>query len=474
MTTLLNREEMRKHFDSIALQRDTWKKKNWYYYREIERLCRFAIPEGSSVLEIGCGTGDLLAAVKPKRGVGLDFSPQMVKIAQHKYPELEFQIGEAESLEFGERFDYVILSDLVGYFDDIQQAFGALKRVTGPDTRVIITYYNYLWEPILKLGERFGLKIKQPIQNWLPLSEIENLLYLSEYEVVKKGHWLLFPKYIPLFSAFVNRVMAELPFFRKLCLIEVIIAKESGSPQKDRDYTTSVIIPCRNEKGNVEEAVARIPKMGSSTEIIFVDGSSADGTVEEIERITKKYPKKDIRLIHQGEGRGKGDAVRKGFSAACGAILMILDADLTVQPEDLPKFYDVLAQGKGEFINGSRMVYQMEDQAMRCLNILGNKFFSLAFTYLLEQKFRDTLCGTKVLFRRDYEKIVRNRHFFGDFDPFGDFDLIFGASKLNLKIVEIPVRYKERTYGETKISRFTHGWLLLKMCGVAFWKLKMG
>jgi glycosyltransferase involved in cell wall biosynthesis len=180
-----------------------------------------------------------------------------------------------------------------------------------------------------------------------------------------------------------------------------------------------------------------------------------------------------ITLLHQGDGIGKGDAVRKGFAAATGDVLMILDADLTVPPEDLPKFFEALTSGKGEFINGTRLVYPMERQAMRTLNHLGNKFFSLAFTWLLEQRFRDTLCGTKVLFRRDYERIAANRHYFGDFDPFGDFDLIFGASRLNLRIVEVPVRYRERTYGVTNISRFRHGWLLLRMCLVAFRKLKL-
>jgi glycosyltransferase involved in cell wall biosynthesis len=237
--------------------------------------------------------------------------------------------------------------------------------------------------------------------------------------------------------------------------------------------SVTVVIPCRNERGNIESAVRRTPRMGRETDIVFVDGSSTDGTPAEIERVIAAHPEWRITLLHQGSGTGKGDAVRKGFAAATGDVLMILDADLTVPPEDLPKFYRALASGKGEFINGTRLVYPMERQAMRTLNLLGNKFFSLAFTWLLEQRFRDTLCGTKVLFRRDYEKIAANRAYFGDFDPFGDFDLIFGASKLNLRIVEVPVRYRERTYGVTNIRRFSHGWLLLRMCVLAFYKLKL-
>jgi glycosyltransferase involved in cell wall biosynthesis len=235
-----------------------------------------------------------------------------------------------------------------------------------------------------------------------------------------------------------------------------------------------VIVPCRNEAGNIADIVKRTPTLGTGTELIFVDGNSNDGTVERIqEEIARYRGPHTIRLIHQGEGRGKGDAVRKGFEAATGEALMILDADITVDPEALPKFYDAIAGGHGEFINGSRMVYPMERQAMRILNLIGNKVFGMIFTWLLEQRLRDTLCGTKVLWKRDYEKIKAGRSYFGEFDPFGDFDLLFGAAKLNLKIVEVPVRYRDRTYGETKIKRFRHGLLLLRMCGVAYKRFRM-
>jgi hypothetical protein len=353
----------------------------------------------------------------------------------------------------------------------VQQAFEELISVTSPDSRVVITYYNYLWEPVLKGAEFFRLKMRSPIQNWLPLSAIENLLYLAGFEVVKKGYRFLIPKRIPVLSSFCNRYLAKLPVLRHLCLTEVLIARKLPVPRQDLPSCT-VVIPCRNEKGNIEDAFRRVPELGSDTEIIFIDGNSEDGTVPEIRRCVAEYPEQSVTLLLQGDGVGKGDAVRKAFEAAKKDILMILDADLTVPPEELPKFYQALVQGKGDFINGSRLVYPMESQAMRFLNLLGNKFFSLAFTYLLEQQIRDTLCGTKVLYRRDYERIAANRHYFGDFDPFGDFDLLFGASKLNLKIVEIPLRYRDRTYGTTQISRFSHGLLLLRMTLFAMRKIK--
>jgi glycosyltransferase involved in cell wall biosynthesis len=239
--------------------------------------------------------------------------------------------------------------------------------------------------------------------------------------------------------------------------------------------SVTVICPCRNEKGNIRQAVERTPLMGPATELIFVDGNSTDGTVEEIQSVIREYHGPlQLRYLPQGDGKGKGDAVRKGFAVAHNDILMILDSDLTVPPEDLPRFYRALVLNKGDFINGVRLIYPMEGEAMRFLNLLGNKFFSVALSWVLEQPIKDSLCGTKVLHRRDYETIAANRGFFGEFDPFGDFDLLFGAARLNMKIVDMPVRYRARTYGDTKISRFSHGWLLLKMTAFGFKKLRMG
>ncbi len=248
------------------------------------------------------------------------------------------------------------------------------------------------------------------------------------------------------------------------------------SNDKAKVFSCSVIIPCHNEVDNIEDCVEKLPCIGSHTELIFVDDNSYDGTVERIEEMIEKYEgEKDIKLIRQIPHLGKGSAVRKGFDAASGDILFIYDADLTVPPEDLPKFYQPIAEGKAEFINGSRMVYPMENRAMRKLNFLANKAFSKIFTWLLEQKITDTLCGTKVLFKKDYEKIRAGRNYFGNFDPTGDFELLLGAARLNLKIVEIPVIYRARVHGDFKISRkrFKYGCLFLIMCFNGFRRFKI-
>lgn len=461
------------HFDDLATGRTRWPR-NRYYHRELARFVQSLVPGGMRVLELGSGAGDLLATIGDAGSVGVDLSPAMVERARTAHPGRRFLTGDAESLPLDEPFDCVVASDLVGYLDDVQVAIEQLHRVVSPDSRVVLTWINHLWQPLLRLAQALHLMAPQRRQNWLTPGDVENLLYLGGFEVIRSGYRVLLPVWIPGISWLANRVVAKLPGIRRLGLIQYVVARAIEPPRPAHPQSVSVIIPCRNERGNIEGAVARMPQFGRSVEIIFVDGNSTDGTAEEIERVQRAYANRwPIRLLHQGDGVGKGDAVRKGFAAASGDILMILDADLTVPPEDLPRFYTALVTGKGEFINGTRLVYPMEREAMRTLNYLGNKFFSMAFTWLLEQRFRDTLCGTKVLFRRDYERLARNRAYFGDFDPFGDFDLLFGASRLNLRIVEVPVRYRERTYGVTNISRFRHGWLLLRMCGVAFVKLKL-
>jgi len=472
------KEGRAEEYDRFAAERDRWRSRSRAYYDALERLVRFIVPEGASVLEVGCGTGDLLAALRPADGVGVDLSPRMIDIARRKHPQLHFEVADAESLDSpalaGRTFDYIVLCDVVGALTDVWSAFRALRKVCNPRTRVVVTYYNFVWEPVLKTAEKLGLKMPVAQQNWLGMEDLENLLELNHFEIIRSGTAQLFPARAPLLAPVANRYLAWLPGLRALALTQYFVCKPAagGGPVPTRDYSCTVVVPCRNERGNIDDIVSRTPEMGKGTEIVFVDGDSTDGTVEAIQRHIDAGTRPRLRLVRQGGGLGKGDAVRKGFAAATGDVLFILDADLTVPPEDLPKFYAAIAEGKAEFVNGSRLVYPMDGEAMRFLNSLGNKFFGLALSAILEQRLKDTLCGTKVLFRRDYERLAAARSFFGEFDPFGDFDLLFGAAKQNLKIVELPIRYRARTYGETKISRFRHGALLARMTLHAFRKFR--
>jgi len=448
------------YFEHLALKRDKWKKRNRFYHRTIEKHFSFIIPAGSRVLELGCGNGDLLNSVKPTHGVGIDFSGKMIDLAIEKYPHLTFIHADVTEFSINEEFDYIIISDLLCSVWDIQAVFQKLKQAVNIHTKIIISTYNYIWEPVLRFGEIIRIKEKQPLQSWLTVKDIENVLDLEDFEIVKVERKLLLPKFIPVINYIFNVFLANSPGINHLDLIHFITARRRIKITDD--YSVSIIIPARNEKGNIADAIGRTPEFGSHQEFIFIEGHSSDGTFEEMVRVKEAWPQKDIKVMKQS-GKGKGNAVREAFSSAKGEILMILDADLTTPPEDMPKFYHAIACNHGEFINGCRLVYPMEKEAMRPLNYFGNRFFSWFFSFLLGQRIKDTLCGTKVLFKKDYDNISAHRNYFGDFDPFGDFDLLFGAAKLNLKITEVIIRYREREYGTTQISRFKHGWLLLRM-----------
>ena len=459
------------YFEKQAATHARIRNRHSYYWNDITYFCNYFAHDEQSVLEIGCGTGELVNHIKGKRKVGIDFSPAMIEVAKSQFPKEEFHCMAAENITLNEKFDLIILSNLISYLDDVQQVLQSLHKLCHSRTKVIVTYHNYIWEPFLKLAESIGLKTKTENLNWLGKNDLNNLLYISGFDVYRSTGRMLLPFNIPLIAPLFNRYIAKLPLFRHFCMNQFSFAKPLQGNER-KEYSTSVVIPARNESGNIENAIKRLPKFGNHTEIIFIEGNSTDDTWDTIQKIQQKYAGQYDIKIGQQKGRGKGDAVRVGFDMATCDILMILDADLTVPPEDLVKFYDAMAEGKGDFINGSRLVYPMDKEAMRFLNLLGNKFFSLTFSWLLDRPFKDTLCGTKVIFRDDYDRLKRNRTFFGEFDPFGDYDLLFGAYKLNLKMVEVPIRYKERTYGTTNISRFKHGFLLLRMCAFAARKIK--
>jgi len=460
--------------DRWALRREAFIAKS-SFHQEDENYLRFLIPAGLSILDVGSGTGHLLAALNPERGVGIDMSARMIEVARAAHPQFNYVLGDAEHVEtiknIDGKFDIILLHDTIGSLEDCQSTLTNLRALCHSDTRLVIAYYNYLWEPVLWLADKLNLRMPVPQTNWLKPADIANLLSLADYDVVRTDWRQLVPARLLGIGRFINRFVGTLPGIRKLCVRNYIVARPIGLPAEEQ-LTVTVVVPCRNERGNIESIIRRIPDFGGDLEILFIEGHSKDGTYEEIERLIPIYGHRDIKLVRQ-DGKGKGDAVYKAFDAARGDVLMILDADISVPPEDLPKFYNALRSGKGEFINGSRLVYPMEDEAMRFLNRIANHIFSMLFSWLLNQRFTDTLCGTKVLRKRHYQRIKQNRSYFGDFDPFGDFDLIFGAAKLNLKIQELPISYAARIYGETQISRFSHGWLLLRMVIFAYFKLKV-
>lgn len=444
------------------------------YHRRLATVFSFLVPPGQRVLEIGSAHGDLLAALKPVYGVGVDVSSGMVERARARHPQLTFVHADADGLSLPaavEPFDVIILSDVLNELWDVQTVFDRLKPYCAPHTRIIVNTYSRLWELPLRLAKAIGLAHPGIGRNWLQLNDVTNLLYLSDFDVIRTWQEFLCPVSVPGLHQLCNRFLVKLWPFRWFALANFVMARPMPRRDPAAAPIVSVIVPARNEQGNIAAILDRTPELGGGTELIFVEGHSKDDTYGEIQRQIAARPGCRARFMQQ-TGKGKGDAVRLGFAHATGEILMILDADLTVPPEDLPRFVEAIVSGKGEFINGTRLIYPMEEKAMRFFNLLGNKFFSLAFSWLLGQPVKDTLCGTKVLSKSVYNSIAANRSYFGDFDPFGDFDLLFGAARLSRKIVDMPIRYRERTYGETNINRWSHGWLLLKMTAFASTKIK--
>jgi SAM-dependent methyltransferase len=438
------------------------------YHEMLAHYYNLQIPPGASVLEIGCGDGRLLSRLHAGRRVGVDLSERLIHQARERIPDGTFYVQAGERLILDEQFDCIVVSETINSAADVQLLFQCLQGASHARTRLIVNFFNNLWQPLSALATWVGMRARQPETNWLSTADVQNLMTLSGWEPLTTAHRILFPFRLPLIDFLFNRCLA--PLAPPACLSIFCVARPMPVPPV-KAMTVSVVIPARNEAGNIEAAVRRTPEMGTGMEIIFVEGNSTDHTWAEIQRVAQVYPERKIRCLQQS-GVGKGDAVRAGFTVATGDILMILDADLTVQPEELPKFYQAIASGRAEFGNGVRLVYPMQQQAMRFLNLCANKAFGLIFSWLLGQSIKDTLCGTKVMLRRDYERLAAGRDYFGDFDPFGDFDLLFGVGKLGLSITDIPIRYCDRTYGTTNIKRWQHGWLLLRMVIFAARKLK--
>ncbi len=464
--------ERQAHWDTVAEKLESWRGWGEYYRKRIAQVFKFNIPSDQNVLEIGCGNGDLLATLQPKFGLGLDISPKMVSLAKRLHPHLNFVRADALEFRSQRKFDAVVISDTVNDVWDVQAIFENAHRHLKADGRLVLNFYSRLWEWPINLAALLGVAKPTLLQNWLTVEDIFNLLNLSGFEWVRTWEEVLLPFRIPLLTPLCNKLLVHIWPFRLFAMTHFVVARPKPKQLSTRKkYSVSIVVPARNEAGNIQRVFQEMPSLGSRTELIFVEGHSQDATYQEICQQIQTH-KHIPASVYKQTGQGKGDAVHLGFSHASGDMLMILDADLTMPPEDLPRFYQALASNIGDFINGVRLVYPMEKNAMRFFNLIGNKAFTLIFTYLLGQPIKDTLCGTKVLWRKDYEKIQANRAYFGDFDPFGDFELIFGAAKLNLKIVDMPIRYHERTYGTTNIQRWKHGWLLLKMIAYAAGRLK--
>ena len=466
------KNEIKRFLDGVADERETFILRNRYYYAELERLLADHIPPGQRVCHFGCDTVRLLQALRPSTGVGICLGDRFVELCTERAPGFSFHGGDWDEELAGETFDYIVLTN-AGYLFDIQDTIHRLHRLCHHRTKILIVNNNYWWEPLFTLAEKVNLRMPQPTQkqNWIPTHVIMDMIQLAGMELVRWDAHVLIPFLIPFVSWFCNKFLSSIFPFRYFAMTHILIARTRLEPQ--RPVRVSVVVPCKDEQGHIGPIMERMPEIGDETEIVFVDDRSTDGTGDEIRRCMTMRPEMMVRCV-EGPGISKGEAVRTGFHAASGDILVILDADIAVAPEELPRSIDPLIDGYADFVNTVRFIYPRQGGAMRWLNIMGNKVFAWIFSILLQQRIGDTLCGTKVFWKKDYENIERYKDFWVWRDRWGDFEQLLGASKLGLKIVDVPVHYMERSYGVTKMSnRLENGLLMLKVSLAGLFKLRL-
>lgn len=449
-------QTLRDYYESIAPEWDAWRSRNRFYHEQVKELVAGAVVPYRSVLDIGCGTGDVLSTVRPSPGIGLNVADRLTQLAREKYPDLRFETSDPDTIELPADFrpDYVVSVNLLDHTHDVFELLANVRECVTERTLIVMTTSNPLWAPVLRLASRLGRRSRESPRNFITNRDIASILNVLGLDVVESGVTLPVPERVPVISTVLNAVLPELPVLRYLSSTQYIAAR----PRIGRkDLSVSVVVPCHNEEANVRECARRIPDMGAATEVIFVDDGSSDGTRAAVLSAMEEDPR--VRLVAYDTNHGKANAVRAGFGAARNDVLMILDADMTVAPEDLPKFLAPLQAGTAELVNGTRLVYPIAERAMPTANFIGNKAFCLLVSWVLRQRVSDTLCGTKALLRRDYESMPVPGS-----DRWGDFNLLFGAARQKLRILEIPIHYRERVAGESKMNVRRDGPMFLRTC----------
>jgi len=366
----------------------------------------------------------------------------------------------------------ILLNGNLNHDLDIEATLAAIKPRLTRLSRVIVILYNPYFRGIFWLATRLGMRSGAVPSTFVTRESMTALGKLSGYEIVQLSPAGYSPWRLLGVGDAINWAMPMVPLLRWLGFAAVTVLRPVAAVTTPPSL--SIVIPCRNEKGNIEAALQRLPSFPGAVEVIYVEGHSSDGTWEEVQRVTAEYGARLTVSAYRQTGKGKSDAVRLGFSKARHELITILDADLTMPPEMLPRFYNAYCSGLADFVNGTRLVYPMEGEAMRFLNRLGNEFFARALSYVLDSHLNDSLCGTKLLRRDDYARMIRWRGDFGDVDPFGDFELLFPAAILGLGIIDVPVYYRARSYGATQIHRFRHGLMLLRMTAIGLFRVKAG
>ena len=458
----MSRESIRAYFEKTAPRWDHWMRKSRYYHGYVYDRIQGMVPPGKAVLVYGAGTGDLLDRVKPGRGVGLNVAEELTRLAREKYPGHEFITVDVDEIRIPEGFhaDYVIMHNMLDLVYDIWAVLEHLRPALHEHSVIIVTTSNPLWSPLLKLGSMVGQRTPNSPRNYITNKDISSVLRLQGLDVVEEGMLLPVPRYVPLVSAFLNALVPHVPVLRYTGSTQYIVARPRV---QRRPPKVSVIIPCHDEEDNIAQAIRRTPDMYAGTEVIVVNDGSRDRTVDAVKEVMTSDPR--VRLVSTQRNQGKASAVKAGMDAATGDVVVILDADMTVMPEELPKFIHSLYQGTADFVNGTRLVYPMDKGAMSYRNYLGNKAFCFLASFIMRQRVSDTLCGTKAFFKGDYLHMPLQGR-----ERWGDFDFLYSAARLKLRILEIPIHYQERVAGVSKMHVLRDGFLFLR-ASLQGWRL---
>lgn len=458
-----HQEMIRKHFDSIAEDYPRWRRMNAYYNDQLVHWCRSRVPPGRRILDFGCGRGSVLSALEPSQGTGIDLSGEMIRYAKTDHPRLDFERTPIEEFRPRSEYDAVLCVNTLEYTWDVGAVLDKIHSVLRDNGRVLIATGNPLWSRIFRWASSWGLRMPECTRLFLTNKDLENLLSLHGFDVADSRMALPVPKLIPVLGPLLNWLVPRLPLVSYLlCSTQLITARKV--PPVRKDYSVSIVVPCHNEAGNVERCVRETGKLGLRTELIFVDDGSTDGTAQAIR--PELNPELEVKVLRYEPNRGKSFAVQTGFAAATGDILMVLDADLTTHPSELRPLYEAFASGRAEFVNCTRFIYPGEQRSMHLANYIGNKFFAILVSLVMEARVSDTLCGTKAMFRWDYRHMTMGR------DPWGDYDFLFGAAQQRLVIRELPVHYRERRAGQSKMKTLRHALNLFRMCWHGFWQVK--
>ncbi len=445
--------------------------KHNYYHKETQGYFELMIPPNQKILVIGVDAKQILDSLVPSKGVMVILDPSNLSNASVFHDgsyecHTGFQMDEIVG-----NFDYIIIHHALSLCEDIGSFVMKLIEFCNPSTRIIVSCHNYLWKPLLRIGEKLGLKREGGLEIMLSGTDINNILSASGFQLISTTRTMLFPCHALGIGPVLNWIGKLLPFidwlkinlFQKYRLLPAV--------PSDQKESLTVCLTCRDEKENIEPLVKAIPRLTDEQEILFVEGHSIDGTHEEIYRVMKLYPEKNIRVISQ-PGIGQGDAIREGFSRATGSIIILLEADMTSPPENIRYVYESMRLRYAEFMEGSRFIYPISRKAMPYLNQIGNWCFSFFFSWLFWRQITDVMSGIKAIRKEDFEKILVRWNSWGIDDPFGDFELLFGAMRLGLKSSEQPIHYHPRTYGSSKTRVFYHGYILTRMALKAFSKFR--